>query len=47
VTVFSDVERRRSWTDEQKRTLVAAVCEPGANVAGIARRADLLNGTAR
>lgn len=41
VTVFSGVERRRSWTDEQKRTLVAAVCEPGANVADIARRADL------
>lgn len=41
VTVFSGVERRRSWTDEQKRMLVAAVCEPGANVAEIARRADL------
>ena len=24
VTIISDVERRRAWTDEQKRALVAA-----------------------
>jgi transposase len=41
VTVISGVERRRVWTDEQKRTLVAAACEPGASVAAIARQADL------
>ncbi len=41
VTVISGVERRRVWTDEQKRALVAAACEPGASVAEIARRADL------
>jgi len=41
VTVISGVERRRVWTDEQKRALVAAVCAPGASVAEIARRADL------
>ena len=41
VTVISGVERRRVWTDEQKRPLVAAACEPGASVAEIARRADL------
>ena len=42
VTIISGVERRRVWTDEQKkRALVAAACEPGANVAEIARRADL------
>lgn len=41
VTVISGVERRRVWTDEQKRRLVAAACEPGASVAQIARRADL------
>ena len=29
------------WRDEQKRQLVAAVSAPGANVAEIARRADL------
>lgn len=39
--VISGVERRRVWTDEQKRALVAAACEPGASVAQIARRADL------
>ena len=41
VTVISGLERRRVWTDEQKRGLVAAACEPGASVAEIARRADL------
>lgn len=41
VTVISGVERRRVWTDEQKRALVAAACAPGASVADIARRADL------
>ncbi len=41
VTIISGVERRRVWTDEQKRALVGAACEPGANVAEIARRADL------
>ena len=41
VTIISGVERRRVWTDEQKRELVAAACEPGANVAETARRADL------
>ena len=41
VTVISGLERRRVWTDDQKRALVAAACEPGASVAEIARRADL------
>ena len=41
VTVISGVERRRVWSDDQKRALVAAACEPGASVAQIARRADL------
>ena len=41
VTIISGVERRRVWTDDQKRALVAAACEPGASVAEIARRADL------
>ena len=44
VTVISGVERRRVWSDEQKRVLVAAACEPGASVAEIARRADLRPG---
>ncbi len=41
VTLITGVERRRIWTDDQKRALVAAACEPGASVAEIARRADL------
>jgi len=41
ITVISGVERRRRWTEQQKRELVAAVSAPGANVAEIARRADL------
>jgi transposase len=41
ITVISGPERRRIWTDEQKRQLVAAIAAPGANVAEIARRADL------
>ena len=41
ITVISGPERRRVWTDQQKRELVAAVSVPGANVAEIARRADV------
>lgn len=41
ITVISGPERRRVWTEQQKRELVAAVSAPGANVAEIARRADL------
>lgn len=41
VTIISGVERRRIWSDEQKRALVAATCEPGVSVAEVARRADL------
>jgi len=44
VTVISGVERRRAWTDEQKRALVMAVSRPGANVAEIAREADIRPG---
>jgi transposase len=40
VTIISGVERRRVWTEEQKRAQVAAASEPGASVAEIARRAD-------
>lgn len=41
VTVISGVERRRIWSDEQKRGLVAATFERGVSVAEVARRADL------
>lgn len=41
VTVISGVERRRTWSYEQKLALVEATMMPGANVAEIARRADV------
>lgn len=41
ITVISGIERRRRWTEQQKQELVAAVSAPGANVAEIARRADI------
>ena len=41
ITVISGPERRRVWSDAQKRELVEAVSTPGANVAEIARRADV------
>ena len=41
VTVYSGVERRRQWSDEQKRSLVEAAFAPGAVVAEVARAADL------
>lgn len=44
VTVISGAERRRSWSTEEKRALVAAACEPGANISEIARRADVRTG---
>jgi transposase len=40
-TVISGPERRRVWSEEQKRQLVVAIAAPGANVAEIARRADV------
>ena len=44
VTIISGVERRRRWTEEQKQALVTAISQPGANIAEIARRADLRPG---
>ena len=41
VTVYSGVERRRRWTDEQKRALIEAAFAPGAIVAEVARFADV------
>jgi transposase len=41
ITVISGIERRRRWTEQKKQELVAAVSAPGANVAEIARRADI------
>lgn len=41
VTVISGVERRRSWTEEQKRALILAASAPGSSVAEVSRRADV------
>ena len=41
VEVMSGVERRRRWSEEQKRAIVAASLAPGAVVSEVARRADV------
>ena len=41
ITVISGVERRRQWSDDQKRALVEAAIAPGASVVAIARDADV------
>jgi len=42
--LFSGPERRRRWSEEQKRAVVAAAFAPGAIVAEVARRADIRRG---
>jgi transposase len=44
VQVMTGVERRRRWSQDQKRAGVAAAFAPGAVVADVARRADLCPG---
>lgn len=44
VQVISGVERRRRWSKDQKRSLVAAAFAPGAVVSEIARQADVCPG---
>ncbi len=41
VHILTGVERRRRWTAEEKRSIVAAAFAPGAVVADVARRADI------
>ena len=41
VEVFTGPERRRRWSEEQKRAIVAASLAPGAVVSAVARRADV------
>lgn len=41
IEVINGVERRRRWSFEEKRALVAATYAPGAVVRDIARRADV------
>jgi transposase len=44
VQLITGIERRRRWSEEQKREIVEAAFAPGANVAAIARQADISNG---
>jgi transposase len=41
VEVITGPERRRRWTEGQKRAIVAQSLEPGAVVAEVARRAEV------
>jgi len=42
--IITGPERRRSWSEEQKRAIVAAAFAPGAIVAEVARRASVCAG---
>jgi len=44
VQIITGVERRRRWSGEQKRAIVAAAFAPGAVVSDVARRADINTG---
>jgi transposase len=41
MVVLSGPERRRRWSGDQKRAILAAADEPGAIVSEVARRADI------
>ncbi len=41
MTVISGAERRRRWSDEDRSRILAAISEPGAVVAEVARRGDV------
>jgi transposase len=42
--LLSGPERRRRWSEEQKRAIVAASFAPGTIVSNVARRADISSG---
>ncbi len=44
IEVLTGPERRRRWSDEEKRSLVASAFAPGAIVSNVARRAGLFPG---
>jgi transposase len=44
VEVITGRERRRRWTEDQKRAIVAESFAPGAMVSDIARRTDISSG---
>jgi transposase len=41
MTLITGGERRRRWNDEERARILAAIDEPGAVVADVARRADV------
>ncbi len=41
MTLISGAERRRRWSDEDRARILAAVSEPGAVIAEVARREDV------
>jgi transposase len=41
VEVITGPERRRHWSEEQKRVIVVASLAPGAVISAVARRADV------
>ena len=41
MTVISGAERRRRWSDEDRARIFAAISEPGAVIAKVARREDV------
>ena len=41
MTLITGGERRRRWSDEERAPILAAIKEPGAVVADVARRADI------
>jgi transposase len=44
VEVITGLERRRRWSEEQKRAIVAESLAPGAIISEVARRADVCPG---
>ncbi len=44
VHFMTGVERRRRWSDDQKRAIVASAFAPGAVVSEVARRTDVSSG---
>jgi transposase len=44
IEVLSGPERRRRWSEEQKRAIVAEAFAPGASVSAVARRTDIGTG---
>jgi transposase len=44
VEVITGPERRRRWTEEQKRAIIAQSLEPGAVIAEVARQAEVCPG---